>query len=847
MTLPSDGSGPLDAQNVGQFSDDPGKRATFLFDIDLLAPPRPLSRAEQTALDDDLAVLPGVRRFSRGDRPVIRWIKGDGLDDAVTRAAIGQATRLFGEQVDYCLCTVGLDPARVRDILAWAACPVEWWPITPADNPVLSSILREAGCPPENYGYWWKWFPERVRPDAPEWIMDGDMVVVGKPAWFDAWKAGRDCCRVSQDDGSPAPNIFGRYLAEVDMTKRLYSGLISLRPGQTYMQDFVRVLAKKPLLAPHDGRIDMCEQGVVAAAFQDLAEPVPLCEFPFGRAFEPTLDFGLQGDQGRAWGYHFGNAFRRDNPHFDRLVAEGVVFSQPEPGIRERFAWLGGFGQWGIPGWGMPHQAADAIIAEVLPLAGRRVLELGTSRGHMSAILATIGCEVTTVDRHHRGAAQNLAGLPARVVQADALDYLAQSTEHFAAIVVDVHGNSPAVWERLGPMLLERLAPGGKIVTSNARLHHLEEWRDEVGVARWLEGLGPSWEVVVHEAAFPGVAVVTRREPIPFNDLGRAHAPLRPEIDAAFSRVIDRGSFLRGPEVDAFEREWAAFCGQEHAVCCNSGTDALTIAAMALGLERVQVPATTLPLTALGLRHGGAEVEIADVGDDGRLLAPGPDAVPVLFYGRPPGAAEAGARLFDAAHAHGWQPPRGSLAAFSFYPTKTLGALGDGGAVTTDDACLAEEMRRLCGRDDRLMDGRQITSRMDEVQAAVLRAKLPHLPAWLEERRAVGAAYESRLAPLGITLAGPSLRHLYVIRVPQRDRLAAALASRGIGVKIHWETPLHRLAGPWRQDVACPGADAWCASVLSLPCFPGLRQDEIDRVCDAVEDELGMIRRSGLD
>lgn len=323
---------------------------------------------------------------------------------------------------------------------------------------------------------------------------------------------------------------------------------------------------------------------------------------------------------------------------------------------------------------------------------------------------------------------------------------------------------------------------------------------------------------------------------VPFCDLSRAHAPIRRGIEQALARCLDRSSFLRGPETRAFEEEWAAYCGQGHAVCCNSGTDALTLAATALDMGSATIQANTLPLTGIGLHRGGARVRIAEIGSDGCLAAPHADAVPVLIYGRTPPPGQAMSMLYDAAHAHGWKPTAGSAAAWSFYPTKTLGALGDAGAVTTDDADLAAAMRELCGRDDRLYDRRQITSRIDEVQAAILRVKLPHLDDWLAQRHAIAARYDSRLAPLGITLPGPSLHHLYVIRVPERDRLAAFLNALGIATKVHWPSPLHRIPGPWDSEGDFPVADSWCDSVLSLPCFPGLTPVEIDRVCDGVEE-----------
>jgi dTDP-4-amino-4,6-dideoxygalactose transaminase len=330
---------------------------------------------------------------------------------------------------------------------------------------------------------------------------------------------------------------------------------------------------------------------------------------------------------------------------------------------------------------------------------------------------------------------------------------------------------------------------------------------------------------------------------VPFCDLSRALDPIHSEINAAIQRTINSGRFLRGNETAAFEEEWADYCGQKYAVCCNSGTDALTLSSIALAMKTAAIPATTLPLTAIGLDRGGTAVRLLDVGEDGRLPDPPPDAVPVLFYGRLPSVKEEGSRLFDAAHAHGWKPPRAATAAWSFYPTKTLGAFGDAGAVTTNDSALASEIRLLCGRDDVLRDRRQITSRMDEVHAAVLRVKLHHLDTWLAERQKIGRVYETRLGSLGITLPGPSLYHLFVIRTANRDELLRFLKARGIESKIHWENGLHRLDGPYSNKETHPNADAWCASVLSLPCFPGLKQSEIGHVCDSIFEWSEMMRR----
>jgi dTDP-3-amino-3,4,6-trideoxy-alpha-D-glucose transaminase len=323
---------------------------------------------------------------------------------------------------------------------------------------------------------------------------------------------------------------------------------------------------------------------------------------------------------------------------------------------------------------------------------------------------------------------------------------------------------------------------------------------------------------------------------IPFCDLSRAHAPIRNEIDKVIAGCLDKSIFLRGPQTRAFEEEWADYCGQSYAVCCNSGTDALTIAATAMNLKTATIPANTLSLTGIGLYRGGAKVSVAEIGTDGWMTDLGPDAVPVLMFGQLPLENESPAQLYDAAHAHGWKPPADSTAAWSFYPTKTLGGLGDAGAVTTNDALLAAEMRKLCGRDDQFHNRRQITSRIDEIQAAVLRVKLRHLDKWLAERQEIGLHYERRLGALGITLHRPSLNHLYVVRLTGRERLANFLAQHGIGTKVHWSTPLHRIPGPWLAEEEYTQSEKWCASVLSLPCFPGLHLDEIDRVCDAVEN-----------
>jgi predicted O-methyltransferase YrrM len=326
----------------------------------------------------------------------------------------------------------------------------------------------------------------------------------------DAWVQGRDVCRMTQDDRWPADGLYGSYLELVDQTRRLYSGMISLPPQLRYMDQIEAVFAAKPLAAGHDGRRDMCEQGVVATAFQRIgALPIPLYEFPFGRAFEDKLDYGLRGDQGAAWGYHFGHAFRRDNPHFHELVSRGVIFSRAgQTPLAERFAWLGGFGQWGVPGWAMPDGCTAIILEYARRYAKRRVLELGTSRGRLTAMLASLGCCVTTIDRHDRGAAQNLTGFGVEVIVGDALDYLAATTERFDLIVVDLHGNSELDWQLRAPLLMRCLSRRGTLLVSNALLWQIPEWQEETGVRWFLNSLRPPWAFKLHDTP-PGIAVVT--------------------------------------------------------------------------------------------------------------------------------------------------------------------------------------------------------------------------------------------------------------------------------------------------------------------------------------------------
>jgi hypothetical protein len=310
--------------------------------------------------------------------------------------------------------------------------------------------------------------------------------------------------------------MYGNYVEHVDLDLKLYSGFISLPPKVNYIDQFLAVLQAQPLAKPHDGRKDMCEQGIAAAAFEKLgALPIPLYEFPFCRAFQNHIDYGIQGNKNQVWGYHFGRSFVMDNPHFEKMSREGIIFSIPKTlsitfgQLAERFRWLGNFGQWGIPGWGIPDEIAIQICIEAHPYVAKEVLELGTSRGHLSAMLALMGCKLTTVDHQDRGAIHNLAGLNVTVVIEDAVRFLMDSNKEFDLIVVDVHGNTPQDWARLKDPLIARVKRGSKLVIDNAILYEIPEWKDETGVQWFLDQLPKNWHIKINKEYLPGIAIVS--------------------------------------------------------------------------------------------------------------------------------------------------------------------------------------------------------------------------------------------------------------------------------------------------------------------------------------------------
>jgi dTDP-4-amino-4,6-dideoxygalactose transaminase len=343
-----------------------------------------------------------------------------------------------------------------------------------------------------------------------------------------------------------------------------------------------------------------------------------------------------------------------------------------------------------------------------------------------------------------------------------------------------------------------------------------------------------------------------------------------PGVDAAIRRVIDSGWYVLGPEVEAFERDFAAACGAGMSVGVGTGTDAIAIALRALGIgagDEVITTPLSAAYTALACMMVGARPVFADL--DPQRLTIDPAAIeaaitpktaaimPVHLYGQPadmPAIMAIAARhclavIEDCCQAHlatcGGQRVGsfGVAAAYSFYPTKNLGALGDGGAITTSDGQLAAQMKRLRngGQTDRYHHGELgVNSRLDEMQAAILSARLPYLRRWTEARRARAAMYRRALG--GAPVAVPPecdpghVYHLFPVLSAARDRLQAFLREQGIETLIHYPVPIPRQpALRSEQPSPCPVADRVCAGILSLPMYPAMPEGDVQTVAEAVK------------
>jgi dTDP-4-amino-4,6-dideoxygalactose transaminase len=354
---------------------------------------------------------------------------------------------------------------------------------------------------------------------------------------------------------------------------------------------------------------------------------------------------------------------------------------------------------------------------------------------------------------------------------------------------------------------------------------------------------------------------------VPLFDTSAPLTALREQLRAAVNRVLDSERYILGPEVQAFEREFAEYCGTSHAVGVANGTEAITIALRAMGIgpgDEVVVPSFTFYASAEAIPPTGATPVFCDVDPDTycvtaetvrAALTPRTKAViAVHLFGNVAPVAEIEALgvpvLEDAAQAAGsicttGRPGAlGTAATFSFFPSKNLGCFGDGGIITTSDEQIAERARtlRFHGSHDKVTyEQVGYNSRLDELQAAVLRVQLPHLDAWADGRRQAAEHYEEaglgELVTLPKPVAGSAPAwHLYVISHPQIVRIEAALADAGVGRKAYYRTPVHLQApmGQWAGNVQLPATERVAADHLAIPMSPVLTREQAEEVLAAV-------------
>ena len=366
---------------------------------------------------------------------------------------------------------------------------------------------------------------------------------------------------------------------------------------------------------------------------------------------------------------------------------------------------------------------------------------------------------------------------------------------------------------------------------------------------------------------------------VPLFDTSSALEPLREELRAAVTRVLDSERYILGPEVEAFEHEFAAYCGARHGVGVANGTDAITIALRAMGVgpgDEVLVPSFTFYASAEAIPPTGATPVFCDVDPQtfcinaetvAEAITPHTKAViAVHLFGNIAPVAEIEALgvpvLEDAAQAAGSTVVQGhpgthahirthlrpgalgKAATFSFFPSKNLGCFGDGGIIVTNDASVAEQARvlRFHGSRDKVSyELIGYNSRLDELQAAVLRVQLPHLDKWSDGRRQGGAYYEELGLGDFVTLPRPTVGsapawHLYVIRHAEADRLAAALSDADIGCRAYYRTPVHAQPAmrAWGHDLTLPGTEEAARTHLAIPIGPGFSRAQAERVVAAV-------------
>lgn len=361
---------------------------------------------------------------------------------------------------------------------------------------------------------------------------------------------------------------------------------------------------------------------------------------------------------------------------------------------------------------------------------------------------------------------------------------------------------------------------------------------------------------------------------IPFLDVGAAYRELKPEIDSAIARVLDSGIYILGPEVEAFEAEYAAYCHAEHAIGVANGLDALHLALLAMGVgpgDEVIVPSNTYIATWLAVSQCGAKpVPVEPLEDTYNIdperieaaITPATRVIlPVHLYGQPADldpiltlARKYGLRVLeDAAQAHGARykgrriGAHGDAVAWSFYPGKNLGALGDGGAVTTDDPALADRIRVLRNYGSRvkyLNEVKGFNSRLDPIQAAVLRVKLKHLDEWNSRRRLLAERYFMELSRTELILPKYELRaepvwHLFVVRHRSRDKIVENLSNKGIGCLIHYPWPPH-MQDAYKDELTKGRSLNICEEmakeIFSLPVGPQMSSEIIEKISRVVLD-----------
>jgi len=359
--------------------------------------------------------------------------------------------------------------------------------------------------------------------------------------------------------------------------------------------------------------------------------------------------------------------------------------------------------------------------------------------------------------------------------------------------------------------------------------------------------------------------------PIPLFDTSSALAPLREELHAAVEGVLESGRYILGPEVAAFEQEFAAYCGAEHAVGVANGTDAITIALRAMGVgpgDEVVVPSFSFYASAEAIPPTGAVPVFCDIDPDTycataesvrAALTPRTKAVIVVhLFGNVAPVAEIEALgvpvLEDAAQAAGSRSEQGrpgslgAAATFSFYPSKNLGCFGDGGMVTSNDAQIAERARIFAfhgSRDKVTYEELGYNSRLDEIQAAILRVQLPHLDAWADGRRAGGEHYREAglgsLVTLPTPVAGASPAwHVYAIAHPEIDRIQEALRAAEVSCQPYYRVPIHRQAPmlKWGAGAELPGTEVAARTHLAIPMSPVLSREQADQVTAAARAAL---------